>query len=136
MAVGAGGGAHGSLDTGDAAASELIERICRAPGLRRVWNAVRGGSLPVFCASASQFGCQGVDVAKASEAWGVGGMLVRRIFSKRCFALSPGCSVPNFSWKDVLVAGRFITSRIGTVGLSTSYSTKKPLTLSISFSLA
>ena len=91
---------------------------------------MRGGSLLVFCASASQFGCQGVDVAKASEAWGVGGMLVRRIFSKRCFALSPGCSVPNFSWKDVLVAGRFITSRIGTVGLSISYSTKNPLTLS------
>ena len=83
----------------------------------------------MFCASASQFGCQGVDVAKASEAWGVGGMLVRRIFSKRCFALSPGCSVPNFSWKDVLVAGRFITSRIGTVGLSISYSTKKPFDL-------
>ena len=91
---------------------------------------MRGGSLLVFCASASQFGCQGVDVAKASEAWGVGGMLVRRIFSKRGFALSPGCSVPNFSWKDVLVAGRFITSRIGTVGLSISYSTKNPLTLS------
>ena len=62
--------------------------------------------------------------------FGLVGMLVRRVFSKRCFALSPGCSVPNFSWKDVLVAGRFITSRIGTVGLSISYSTKNPLTLS------
>ena len=43
-------------------------------------------------------------------------------------AFSPGSFVPNFLKLDVVIACRFIASRVGPVGLSDSYGTKNPLT--------